>query len=59
MITLIRRFIRDETGATAVEYGLLAALVSLAASSVIAMLGNIVQAIYQYLVTNVVTAAAS
>jgi pilus assembly protein Flp/PilA len=59
MITLIRRFIRDETGATAVEYGLLAALVSLAAGSVVAMLGNIVQAIYQYLVTNVVTAAAS
>jgi pilus assembly protein Flp/PilA len=59
MITLIRRFIRDETGATAVEYGLLAALVSLAAGSVVAMLGNIVQAIYQYLVTNVVTASAS
>jgi pilus assembly protein Flp/PilA len=59
MITLIRRFIRDEKGATAVEYGLLAALVSLAAGSVVAMLGNIVQAIYQYLVTNVVTASAS
>jgi pilus assembly protein Flp/PilA len=59
MITLIRRFIRDETGATAVEYGLLAALVSLAAGSVVAMLGNIVQAIYQYLVANVVASAAS
>jgi pilus assembly protein Flp/PilA len=59
MITLIRRFIRDETGATAVEYGLLAALVSLAAGSVVAMLGNIVQAIYTYLVTNVVAATAS
>jgi len=59
MITLIRRFIRDETGATAVEYGLLAALVSLAAGSVVAMLGNIVQAIYQYLVSNVVSASAS
>ncbi len=59
MITLIRRFIRDEKGATAVEYGLLAALVSLAAGSVVAMLGNIVRAIYQYLVSNVVTASAS
>ena len=57
MITLIRRFIRDETGATAVEYGLLAALVSLAAGSVVAILGDIVQMVYQYLVDNVVAAS--
>jgi len=56
--TLIRRFIRDERGATAVEYGLLAALVSLAAGSVVAMLGNIVQAVYQFVLTNVTTAAS-
>ena len=59
MITLIRRFIRDEAGATAVEYGLLAALVSLAAGSVVAILGNIVQLVYQFLVNNVVAASAS
>jgi pilus assembly protein Flp/PilA len=59
MITLIRRFIRDERGATAVEYGLLAALVSLAAGSVVAMLGDIVQLVYQYLVDNVVAASAT
>ena len=58
MTTLIRRFIRDERGATAVEYGLLAALVSLAAGSVVAMLGNIVQAVYQFVLTNVTTAAS-
>mgnify|MGYP001764212013 CR=1 FL=1 len=40
MVDLIRRFIRDERGATAVEYGLLAALVSLAAGSVVAILGD-------------------
>jgi len=33
-------------------------LVSLAAGSVVAMLGNIVQAVYQFLVTNVTTAAS-
>ena len=58
MTTLIRRFIRDERGATAVEYGLLAALVSLAAGSVVAILGDIVQMVYQYLVDNVVAASS-
>lgn len=58
-MTLIRRFIRDERGATAVEYGLLAALVSLAAGSVVAILGDIVQLVYQYLVDNVVAASAT
>ena len=58
-MTLIRRFIRDERGATAVEYGLLAALVSLAAGSVVAILGDIVQMVYQFLVDNVVAASAT
>jgi pilus assembly protein Flp/PilA len=57
--TLIRRFIRDERGATAVEYGLLAALVSLAAGSVVALLGDTVQLIYQFMVDNVVAASAT
>ncbi len=59
MIELIRRFVRDERGATAVEYGLLAALVSLAAGSVVAILGDIVQLVYQFVVDNVVAASAS
>lgn len=58
MTTLIRRFIRDERGATAVEYGLLAALVSLAAGSVVAILGDTVQLIYQFVLSAVLTAAA-
>ena len=56
---LIRRFIRDERGATAVEYGLLAALVSVAAGSVVAILGDIVQLVYQYILSGVTTASAS
>lgn len=47
MITVIRRFIRDERGATAVEYGLIAALVSLAAGGLISSLGVTVQTMYQ------------
>ena len=54
MLELVRRFIRDETGATAVEYGILAALVSLAAGGVVAVLGNIVQLVYEYVLNNVI-----
>lgn len=56
MTQIMRRFIRDESGATAVEYGLLAALVSVAAGGVVAILGDIVQLIYEFLVTNVTNA---
>jgi pilus assembly protein Flp/PilA len=47
-MNVIRRFISDEKGATAVEYGLLAALVSLAAGGVVMQLGDIVQAVYEF-----------
>jgi pilus assembly protein Flp/PilA len=47
VMRIIRRFIRDEKGATAVEYGLIAALVSLAAGGLIASLGDVVQGMYQ------------
>ena len=57
--TLIRRFIRDERGATAVEYGLLAALVSVGVGSVVSLLGETVQMIYQYVLSGVLTAAGS
>jgi pilus assembly protein Flp/PilA len=57
VIALMRRFIRDERGATAVEYGLLAALVSLAAGGVVAILGDIVQLVYQYVLDGVVDAS--
>ena len=59
MIRLIRRFIRDESGATAVEYGLIAALVSVAAGSVVAILGRNVQLIYQFVLDNVIAASSS
>jgi pilus assembly protein Flp/PilA len=59
MIKLIRRFIRDESGATAVEYGLIAALVSVAAGSVVAILGRNVQLIYQFVLDNVIAASST
>ena len=37
---MLRRFIEDESGATAVEYGLIAVLISLAPIVVISCLSN-------------------
>ena len=38
--TLIGRALRDETGATAIEYGLIAALIAVAAVSVMGTVGS-------------------
>lgn len=40
MINTIKSFLSDESGATAIEYGLIAALVSVAAIAALGSLGN-------------------
>ena len=40
MIKLLKRFVRDESGATAVEYGLVAAGISVAIIAVVQGLGS-------------------
>ena len=40
MMTNLRSFLKDESGATAIEYGLIAALVSVAAIGALTGLGN-------------------
>ena len=40
MFTLISRFIKEDSGATAIEYGLIAALVSVAAIGALTAMGN-------------------
>ena len=40
MFTKIRTFLSDESGATAIEYGLIAALVSVAAIGALGTMGN-------------------
>lgn len=40
MITTMKSFLTDESGATAIEYGLIAALVSVAAIAALQSLGN-------------------
>ena len=40
MLKIIRSFVRDESGATAIEYGLIAALVSVAAITALQEMGS-------------------
>jgi pilus assembly protein Flp/PilA len=46
MIDTIKNFLSDESGATAIEYGLIAALVSVAAIAALGSLGNSLQDIF-------------
>ena len=40
MTKFVSRFLKDESGATAIEYGLIAALVAVAIAAVLPTLGN-------------------
>ena len=46
MLKFFRRIRKDESGATAIEYGLIAALVSVAAIGALGTLGNSLTAIF-------------
>ena len=39
-MTLLRRFLKDDKGATAIEYGLIAALIAVAAIAAMSSLGT-------------------
>ena len=47
-MTLINRIIRDQDGATAIEYGLMAALISVAAIAAMGGLGNSLSNTFNY-----------
>jgi pilus assembly protein Flp/PilA len=40
MTNLVSRFVRDESGATAIEYGLIAALISVVIIAAISLIGT-------------------
>lgn len=46
MVELFRDFARDESGATAIEYGLIAALVSVAAVVALQLMGGSLNAMF-------------
>ncbi|MEO3433467.1 Flp family type IVb pilin [Inquilinus sp. CAU 1745] len=47
MFSVVRRFIRNESGATAIEYGLIAALVSVAAIFALTAMGGSLEGMFQ------------
>ena len=59
MLTKFRSFLSDETGATAIEYGLIAALVSVAAIVALQFMGNSLRLIFNVVATELNSAASS
>jgi len=51
IITLLRRFVRDEGGATAIEYALVASGIGVAVAGAIASLGTNVKGLYVKVLT--------
>ncbi len=47
MTNLFARFVKDESGATAIEYGLIAALVAVAAIAGMTLVGTKLEALFQ------------
>ena len=52
MKTLVTRFVKDESGATAIEYGLIAALIAVAAITAMSSLGRKVGTTFNNVSTN-------
>ena len=59
MFETLRNFWRDESGATAIEYGLIAALVSVAAIVALSNMGTALTNIFGVVDTQLTNAAAS
>jgi len=59
MIAKMKSFIADESGATAIEYGLIAALVSVAAIAAMTSMGSSLTTIFENVSTTLGNAAPS
>jgi pilus assembly protein Flp/PilA len=56
MTNLVKRFANDETGATAIEYGLIAAGISVAIVTVVMTLGSQLQTTFSNISSQLATA---
>ncbi len=59
MTKLVSRFLKDESGATAIEYGLIAALISIAAIAAFQLLGESLTSIFSGIASSVSDATPS
>ena len=57
MLSLIKTVIRDQSGATAIEYGLIAALVAIAAMGGMSLLGTSLNSIFSSVGSTLQTAS--
>jgi len=55
--TSIERFLKDESGATAIEYGLIAGLISVVIAASVTTIGTDLQKIFGTIATKLTTAA--
>ncbi|KAA2234991.1 Flp family type IVb pilin [Salinarimonas soli] len=55
MKTLMNRFVKDESGATAIEYGLIASLIAVVIITALTTLGGNVSAVFQKVASNIKT----
>ena len=51
-MNLITRFVRDESGATAIEYGLIAALIAVAIIGAVSLVGSHLSTTFNSVATN-------
>lgn len=58
MTTLFTRFLKDESGATAIEYGLIAALISVAIVAGVGSLGSTLNTTFTTIGSKLTTAVA-
>ncbi len=58
MFTLISRFMQEDSGATAIEYGLIAALVSVAAIGALTAMGDSLSSLFDTVSTALSTAVS-
>ncbi len=59
MLKRLQSFCSDESGATAIEYGLIAALVSVAAISALTAMSNSLETMFGSVANTLATAAAT
>ena len=52
MLAKIRRFLKSDNGATAIEYGLIAALISVAIIAAVSLIGTNLNGVFQEIAQN-------
>jgi len=58
-MSFLTRFLRDEEGATAIEYGLIAALISVAIIAAVTALGGSLRSTFDSIATKLTTTSKS